>query len=197
MFKHPYRQLNLKAEHSRELDLEEIPCQSGWKSMGTTILTSILKAIWCYLAVFVNALWVGGFTIYTAVVLRVGSRVVGGLEQGHITQKVTGILHWFALAVLITAALDVLIHWVVPTKKLRIARCVVLVLMSVALFSLFPLHSQMSGLMEGVGFVKPDTELFFPMHQRYQSIITLFWLGSVVELGFLLSTHRAGARQRS
>jgi len=149
-------------------------------------------SIWRYLAVFLNGLWLGGFTIYTAVVLRVGGKIVGGLEQGYITQAVTGKLHWIALVMAMAILLDTTLHrrWV--SKKVVRLRWGIGVGMLVVLGFLFPIHAELSSLMDGVGFVKPDPEVFQPLHGRYQSIVTLIWLGAMVDLGLMLHCHRKG-----
>ena len=54
-------------------------------------------AAWRFLAVIAFALWIGGFTFHTAVTLRVGGDIIGGLEQGYVTQAALGKLHGFAL----------------------------------------------------------------------------------------------------
>ena len=90
-----------------------------------------MKAVARYLAVVSLALWIGGLSFYALVVVPVGTDVIGGTEQGFVTQRVTGWLNWIGVASLAVLLPSVRTRWMLATWA-------VLVLTLIALFALHP-----------------------------------------------------------
>lgn len=147
-------------------------------------------AVWRYLAILSVALWVGGFTFHTSVTLRVGGGIIGGLEQGYVTQAALGKLHWLALAMIVMTAIDSGIHWQRIGKITRGVQCAAAVIMTVLLVMLVRAHAEMSALMDPDSMTRPDKAAFSPLHQQYQKFASALWLCAMVELGVMLHTHR-------
>ena len=155
-------------------------------------LQAIALRIWQYVAVLTVALWIGGFTFHTSVTLRVGGGIIGGLEQGYVTQAALGRLHWFAVAMIVAAVIDALVNRKNSGKGLLIARSVGAALMSVCVMSLFSIHSEMSALLDPDALSKPQRAAFSPLHERYQTFATILWICAMVELGMMLKPKRPG-----
>jgi len=162
-----------------------------WKPVA---MNSSLKqfpiAAWRFLAVIAFALWIGGFTFHTAVTLRVGGDIIGGLEQGYVTQAALGKLHGFALAMVLVAALDNALHWRSVKPVARGFRCAAFAIMAVCVMILFQIHGDMSGLLDADAMTRPDKTAFSPLHERYQMFASVLWVTAMTELGMMLHAHR-------
>lgn len=158
--------------------------------MNSTIKSFSLGA-WRYLAVLAFALWIGGFTFHTAVTLRVGGDIIGGLEQGYVTQAALGKLHGFALAMILAAALDNALHWRAVQPMTRGIRCAAFAIMALCVTMLFQIHGDMSALLDADAMTKPDKDAFSPLHEQYQMFASMLWITAMTELGLMLRAHRA------
>ncbi len=157
--------------------------------MNTTLQSIVLRT-WQYLAVLTVALWIGGFTFHTSVTLRVGGGIIGGLEQGYVTQAALGKLHWFALAMILAAAIDALIHRKSSSRGFLIARIAGVIVMGGCLIALFQIHSDMSAMLDPDAMSQPDKAAFSPLHGRYQTFATILWICAMAELGMMLKAQR-------
>lgn len=149
------------------------------------------RGAWQYLATFAFVLWIGGFTFHTAVTLRVGGGIIGGLEQGYVTQAALGRLHWFALAMIIVAALDNALHWRAGKPSVRGIRCAAFAIMAICVLMLFQIHGDMSALLDADAMTRPEKAAFSPLHERYQIFASVLWFTAMTELGLMLHAHRA------
>jgi len=152
--------------------------------------TRAALAVWRFLAVLSIALWLGGFTFHTSVTLRVGGEILGGLEQGYVTQAALGRLHWFGAAMILMSTIDAAIHWGRLGKAARGIQAATVTVMTIALAMLFKIHAEMSALMDADSLTRPDKGAFSPLHQQYQKFASALWLCSLVELGAMLHAHR-------
>jgi len=150
------------------------------------LLQSFALRTWQYIAVLTAALWIGGFTFHTSVTLRVGGGIIGGLEQGYVTQAALGKLHWFAVAMIVAAVIDALIRFKTTAMKLCIVRGIGIQIMSVCVIALFRIHADMSAMMDPDAMTQPDKAAFAPLHERYQTCATILWLCAMVELGMMI-----------
>jgi len=140
------------------------------------------------------ALWFGGFTIYTAFVVKVGSRVVGGLEQGYITQQVTDTLQVFAAIMIVAVALDIAVHWRRTNRLMRTLQSVAWMFMLGSLVGLVIVHSQMDELLDLATFARPDHGPFRPLHQRYQLISTILWFATLAYIALMVRLNACGVQ---
>src|SRR5436190_19571918 len=68
-----------------------------------------------YLFTVATALWLGGFTFYSTVVIHTGHRVLGGLlEVGFVTQRVTSWLNLIGVVALLVLLWLVIVTWCGP-----------------------------------------------------------------------------------
>jgi len=158
--------------------------------MNSTIKLLTLGA-WRFLAVFAFVLWIGGFTFHTAVTLRVGGDIIGGLEQGYVTQAALGRLHWFALAMVVAAVLDNALHWRAVKPPVRGVRCAAFAIMALCVAMLFQIHGDMSAMLDADAMTRPEKAAFSPLHERYQMFASVLWVCAMMELGLMLHAHRA------
>src|SRR5262245_27277418 len=99
------------------------------------------RVIRLYLALAAWALWMGGFAFYFGVVVPTGGKVIGGSEQGFVTQQVT---YWLNLIGL--AALAILLWNVAACRdSLLLGTWALLAVLHVALFAM---HWQLDGMID-------------------------------------------------
>ena len=153
------------------------------------IRTSLPCALQQYIAVAAIVVWLGGFSFYAVHVLRVGGHIVGHLEQGYVTQKVTDTLNIIATVMLICVAVDIAVHLRYIAKPVLAIRGLGFVVMLASLCLLFVIHNQLDALLDLETFRKPKYGEFHPHHQNYQMTMTFFWCGCVAELAFMLHGH--------
>ena len=135
-----------------------------------------------FLALTLLAIWLGGFTFYSAAVIPVLHDAVGSVQGGSVTQHVTNrlnavggvtLLVWWALAVQDRDGLT-------PAWKRR--RTGLLCVTAGLLLALAALHAVMDERLSRVGL-----RGFYPLHRAYLITSTVQWL---VNLG-LLATEAA------
>ena len=142
---------------------------------------SRLDALRPRLAHLLLALWWGGFTFYTTVVVSVGTAVLhSATKQGFITQQVTHYLN--ALGGLALAA----VLWELLARRkakdacrLREIACVAAIL---ALVAQLLVHHQMTALLDVPHRAVLDEIRFYQWHRLYLCLATAQWLGSLLLL---------------
>jgi len=160
-------------------------------------LPALPRAIAQYICVFAIVLWLGSFSVYSAFIVRVGAKVVGGLEQGYVTQKVTDGLNVLAAVMLVCMAVDILLHRKYIAKILLALRGLGFVTIAVSLVLLLYFHNQLDALLDAETMAKPPHAQFSPLHQNYQLTITFMWCACVVDLAIMLHGHRAAAAAKA
>jgi hypothetical protein len=132
---------------------------------------------------FVNlaalAFWMGGFTFYALIVIPIGNRILGGNEQGLVTQQVT---QWMNL--LGVASLGILL------ARARTSRLLAgsWLFMAGSLAVLYWLHPLLDALIDGSLRAVSDEARFYRWHQAYLAAVTVQWLAAVVHLWGLTAT---------
>jgi hypothetical protein len=146
--------------------------------------------------------WFGGFTFYTSTTVRLGSKVVGGLTQGYITQRVTDRLNIFAGVMAVGVLLDIVVRWQGMGIGLRLMRSVNWLVIVVGLIFSVILHIELDQLLQPTetlditNLSHPDPKLFSPLHQRYQMVNTFIWMAALVEIVVLVICKREKALLR-
>jgi len=139
------------------------------------------------------ALWFGGFTFYTACVVRVGSKIAGGLTQGYVTQRVTDVLNVLAAIMITTVIIDIAVHWNRVGRWLRLGQCVAWLVMAASVIGVVVVHRQMDVLLDPSTLARPDHDAFKPLHQRYQLISTFLWFATVAYMALMVRISAAMA----
>lgn len=138
----------------------------------------ILRLLWIVLF----AVWQGGFMFYGAIVVPVGTRVLGSESlQGFVTQSVTNYLN-------IIGALA-LSYWIsefllcCDTNKIRnCSRWVLLGTMMLLLGLLVWMHTKLDGFLDAGSQVVLQHQQFHRLHSWYLIISTVEWALSLVFL---------------
>jgi hypothetical protein len=143
-----------------------------------------------YLVVATLGFWLGGFTLYTAVVIRVGHRRVPGGRFGFVTAEVTGVLDILAALAVLALALNLALDWKRTAGRLRGAALVGTVLLGGLVAGSFAVHAQLDRLLDYSAREISDPVRFRAFHQRYEMLSTLAWFLGLALLGHALAAWR-------
>ncbi|MCA9054512.1 MAG: hypothetical protein KDA75_11785 [Planctomycetaceae bacterium] len=128
-----------------------------------------------------TACWWGGLTVYAAVVVPVGAAVLGSVEQGFVTQRVTNWLNVLAAVSLLTTARPVLMS---GHRRLQASWSI----FALTLGALAGLHPVLDSLLNADTCEVLDPERFYTLHQFYLWATTAQWLAGGLMLWSLLSS---------
>lgn len=139
--------------------------------------------------------WQGGFTFYAAVVVPVGTDVLGSTRrQGFITRRVTHYLNLSGAVALVPLAWDVLsARDRGPRRGLRAGLWLG---MASAQAALFWLHAHLDGLLQVKGGIVLDPEAFRPAHRLHLWVSTAQWACGLLFLLLTLYAWRSADRSR-
>jgi hypothetical protein len=139
----------------------------------------MLRLALTYLLFVSLAFWMGGFSLYFGVVVRIGDQVIGGTEQGFITRQISW---WLNIAGLVTIGLmsvHLFFHrsWVL-----------ILSLTAVAVTHAFLMyrHSQLESLLDPNSMAVLDRPRFEVLHENYEFLSGCQWLAAMFYLGGLI-----------
>ena len=138
------------------------------------------------------AIWFGGFGFYAAIVVPVGTEVLGSAHaQGMITRRVTESMNVFCAI----AAGMMLVESFVSWKRSQSGDRVILLLMALAvlgmLVALFVLHPVMNQMIDPNSGVISDRKQFYSIHRAYLWISTFQWAAGWVWLSILIKHWRS------
>jgi hypothetical protein len=139
--------------------------------------------------------WLGGFTFYAAVVVPVGTEVLGSaFEQGWITRRVTNWLNVAGAVALASWAWDLAAE-PAPTRMRQRLRWLLWLLLVLALAVLVALHPWMDALLDA-GAWNDNHDTFRTVHRVYLWLSSAQWAVAIVLSIATLRTWRAADRQR-
>jgi hypothetical protein len=139
-----------------------------------------------FLALQALLAWHGGFLFYAAVVVPVGTDVLGSFAaQGAITQPVTTWLNRLGVVALALFAWDVS-----ATSPYHRGRWLTWGVMAACLVALFYLHAVLDANFDPARKTSPDPAAFRFAHGAYLSVSTALWVGG---LAFAWLTVKAWA----
>jgi hypothetical protein len=123
--------------------------------------------------------WQGGFMFYGAIVVPVGSEVLGShLTQGFITRAVTNYLNLAGAVALAVWCWDVAAERT-STRRRRRLRWLVWSLLVVLLGVLAWLHLRLDEFLDTDSFRVLDQSGYHRLHERYLLISTVQWAGAI------------------
>lgn len=123
--------------------------------------------IWRMTVLITYAIWWGGISFYAAVVVPLGTRVIGSLNQGFVTQKVT-VWHNGCLAVMVACLI------VEAIQRRRRALWIVTGLLAVIELGLLWCHAKLTSQIDFQNHeVPPD---FYDQHAVYLWLTTAEWV---------------------
>lgn len=148
----------------------------------------MVRSALTYLLLVVFAFWMGGFSFYFGVVVRIGDQVIGGTEQGFITRQVSWWLNLAGLATLGLMCLHLYFHrsWVLGLSLLGMASTHGLLMFR---------HRQLESLLDPEGMSILDPQRFALLHENYEFISGCQWLAAMIYLGGLVSLLSRSASQ--
>ena len=126
-----------------------------------------------------TGLWLGGLTFYAAVVVPIGTEIIGGTEQGFITQRVTNWLNLLGIVTLILLAINA---WSERTNAIVGSWC----LASVCQASLLAIHRVLDAQLDSVTQSIGDADTVYQSHRYYLIVTTVMWLAVLAHLWLVL-----------
>lgn len=146
-------------------------------------MTLTLRMLWLILFAF----WQGGFMFYGAIVVPVGTQVLGSESmQGFVTRSVTNYLNVAGVIALVVWGFELSIAKDASTTRNRV-RWALLLMMMLLLALLGWLHTQMDKHLDTEMQQVLDLPLFTRLHSWYLIISTLQWLFGLAFTGLTLS----------
>lgn len=156
---------------------------------------NILQQTIHVLSVLAWALWMGGFTFFTSVSLRVAHNVLSeSHEFGFVTQVVTDRLNVIGLIASLLLLAQLAAHWQVLVRWRRFLLGFTWLIMAVTLAFLFNLHNAIDAVVNFEQRVVIDADAFEPVHVRYKQVATVQWLAAVLHLTVMLTASRSESR---
>lgn len=146
----------------------------------------MLRLALTYLLFVAFAFWMGGFSFYFGVVVRIGDTVVGGTEQGFITRQITW---WLNIAGLVAIGL-MAIHLFFHRSWLLILS---LVAVAVTHGLLMYRQSQLEALLDPDAMSVLAPQRFAVLHENYEFLSGCQWLAAMIYLGGLLHVLTASS----
>jgi len=138
-----------------------------------------------FLVVQALLLWQGGFLFYAAVVIPVGSGVLGSWSQGTVTRHVTNWTNLIGAVALVILAWD---QWANTTDRCRRLRWGLWAVMGAGLVALVLLHSVLAAYVDGTAENGASFADFYLRHRIYLYIASIQWVAS---LGYVAAMLRA------
>lgn len=141
------------------------------------------------LSVLAWALWMGGFTFFSSVTLRVAHKLLGESQEfGYVTQVVTDRLNVIGLIALLLLLAQLAAHWQILARHRRFLLSFTWLILVVTLMFLFNLHNAIDAVIDFEQRVVIDPDAFEPLHVRYKQVAAVQWLAAVVHLTVMLMT---------
>lgn len=133
--------------------------------------------LWQFVVTLSLAMWWGGLTFYSAIVVPLGIEQIGGAEQGFLTQRVTVRLNIAGTITGICLLADAL--WRGPRKHRAALASVILGLQAWLWF----LHARLSLWLDAASSSSHSGESFYQAHRIYLWVTSTQWLIGLVCLG--------------
>lgn len=139
------------------------------------------------------AVWFGGFTFYTSVVVPIGTDVLGSSRtQGFVTQQVTGVLNWIGIATLAIGLLDLFVEAKSRSRKINGTFIAILIFLIATLIGLMVLHPIMDNMLEPEHEYVSDEGRFYQLHRIYLWVSTVQWAACWVWLVLIIRGWTVG-----
>jgi hypothetical protein len=139
------------------------------------------------LAVLAWALWMGGFTFFTSVTLRVGHKVLENYSEfGFVTQMVTDRLNVIGLVAVFLLILHLASHWRLLSPVPRIWLATSWSILAITLGVMFWQHNQIDALIDLQQRTVTDHQTFNVIHSHYKMTATFQWIAAVSYLVVML-----------
>lgn len=142
--------------------MDSNPAMSDARSFPASLLPStLLLLLW--------GVWWGGLTLYAAIVVPIGTQSVGSIEQGFITQRVTGWLNAIGIIMVLSMGLFSL-----RSYRNRRGLFAMATLEGILLVALMQYRVRLTNQMDYVA--RDVADGFYHQHAIYLWLTTLQWL---------------------
>ncbi len=135
-------------------------------------------------------LWLGGFAVYTGVVIRIGHRHFPDRQFGFVTGEVTSILDALSAVAIVLAGVDVAFDWKRRPRGFRWGAAILGVALLLTLAGSVVTHSKLDALLDYPARRIRDRALFEPLHERYELFASLQWGFGMLFAGMMLAAWR-------
>ena len=147
-----------------------------------------------YLALLAIALWMGGFTFYTVIVIPTGAKVLGSERQvGFITQQVTQWLNFIGIGTLLLLLWNTFAESRVRRSLFCLGLIATWVVMAVTLAGLFISHGWIDALLDSENKKVHDLGHFYNLHRLYMVIATAQWCAALAHVWLVLRSSETSA----
>lgn len=159
------------------------------------VRTRLVERWWIRgIVVLAFALWQGGFTFYTGIVVPTGTAVLGSpAAQGFITQRVTDWLNVVGMATLGVLLVHLLL--VRAAKGPWRGLLITWLILTLGQIILLALHPALDSFLTAEPQRVHDAIRFRPWHRLYLHVSTAMWVAGLLHLGFLLFAWQRLDRQ--
>jgi hypothetical protein len=158
---------------------------------------SVLELLRRFVVVAALGLWLGGFTVYTAFVIRIGHRQIPGGRFGFVTGEVTSVLDILGAIAAGVAILNLVLGWRHLGRGVRWTALATTVALSGALAADVLTHAQLNRVLDYQTHAISDFGRFETLHERYELFATIAWGAGLLHLLSLLAGWRAVDRAGS
>ncbi len=168
---------------------------SSQSLMARSLAMNNLRQIIHVLSVLAWALWMGGFTFFTSVSLRVAHKVLSEAQEfGYVTAVVTDRLNVIGLIASFLLLAHLATQWQVLVRWRRFLLGFSWLILAVTLAIMFNLHNAIDTVVNFEQRLVIDYDAFEPVHRRYKQVATVQWLAAVVHLAVMLTASRSEGR---
>lgn len=143
-----------------------------------------------FLVISALGLWLGGFTVYSAFVIRIGHRLVPGARFGFVTAQVTSVLDILAAIAAAAVTVNLVANRRVLTGGLKWIAPAGWVLLVASLVAAFVLHARLDTLLDFTTREINDPTRFQTLHEAYEMTATIQWAAGLLALWCALAAWR-------
>ena len=148
---------------------------------------TIIKTIFRTLLLASFSIWFGGFGFYAAVVVPVGTKVLGSArQQGLITQQVTHQLNVVCGIAVAMMLIESVSGWKQLRRPSRAWQAAMVVVILASLIVLCILHQIMDPLIEPSSQTIADEDQFYLLHRIYLWTSTVQWVAGWIWIVLLV-----------
>jgi hypothetical protein len=138
--------------------------------------------------------WQGGFTFYAAVVVPIGTEVLGGkAEQARVTRQVAPWINWSGAAALAVFAVETLATR--SGRALTWSRWCAWLGMTGCLLALFVMYQRMDEMFHGEEAYLDSRAVFRPWHRAYLWVLSVQWGFAILYAVLTLAAWRSADRK--
>jgi hypothetical protein len=159
--------------------------------MQIKLIETFAHVVRRFLVASAMGLWLGGFTFYGAVVIKVGEAVLGSHRPvGFITQEVS---HWLNLIGAVALSLllwNIAAEWAAVGPWRRFGLAATWIIMAVSLAALVVIHRFLDGVLDVETQKILNYKQFLWLHRIYLAISTAQWAAGLLHACLLLLPSR-------